>query len=246
MLHWQGSMNWPAITAETATPVRAELRDRPRFDRIAFGSGIAASFLFLIGAALFIATIGPRLPAVTAPVAERTAFFAEMSRSGVYHTISYLGEAQLGLLILFFGGLYGAVKRLEGESKAMSLAIFGAGAAIAVVTPLAILIEDHLMLGFAAAGVDPAIVASIDGLGPLSFALSGFPQAIVAGGTGLLLLRDSTMPRWLGGLGIAVGIMSLLGTATLMQTSMFLVSSVTILLFRVWMLALSVVLFRRA
>jgi hypothetical protein len=54
------------------------------------------------------------------------------------------------------------------------------------------------------------------------------------------------MPRWLGGLGVAIGIASLLGTATLLETNMFLVSSVTILLFRVWMLALGILLFRRA
>lgn len=239
-------MTWSTITAERATPTRADVSDRLRFDRVAFGAGIAASVLFLGGAALFIAVIGPRLPSITAPAAERTAFFAEMSRSTVYHTISYLGEAQMGLLLLFFGGLYGVVKRLEGETRAMSIAILGAGVALAVVTPLAILIEDHLMLGFAAAGVDPKIVASIDGLGPVSFALGGFPQAIVAGGTGLLLLRDASMPRWLGGLGVAIGIASLLGTATLLDTNMFLVSSVTILLFRVWLLALGILLFRRA
>ena len=45
---------------------------------------------------------------------------------------------------------------------------------------------------------------------------------------------------------MAVGIASLLGTATLLETRNILFSSATILLFRVWTLALGVVLLRRA
>ena len=101
------------------------------------------------------------------------------------------------------------------------------------------------MLGFAAAGVDPLVTASIDGLGPLSFALGGFPQAVVAGGAAILLLRRRLVPRAIGWFGVVLAALSLVGTGTLMRGALFPVSSLTMILFRIWMLALSVVLLRR-
>ena len=171
-------MSTSALSREYA-PAGQERVDAPsRFDVACFTSGIVSSLLFLIGTVLFVAVVVPSLPAINAPAAERAAFYAEMSRNAVYRSVSYLGELQLALLLLFFGGLFGTLRRAEGGNGALSIAIFGAGVALAVVSPLTIVIEDHLMLGLAAAKADPVIVASMDGLGPLSFALGGFPQAI--------------------------------------------------------------------
>ena len=214
------------------------------FDRLSFVAGIAAAALFLVGTGVFIGVIVPDLPPIHAPAAERAEFYAAMARNTVYRSISYLGELQMVLLLLFFGGLYGVLRRAEGGSGAMSMSVFGAGVTLAVITPLIILIEDHLMLGFARAGVDPVVTASIDGLGPLSFALGGFPQAVVAGGTAALLLRQRAVPRALGWFGVVLAVMSLAGTGTLMRGALFPVSSLTMILFRIWLLALSVVLLR--
>src|SRR5687768_3548922 len=159
------------------------MHDPMRFDRLSFVSGIASSVVFLIGVVLFVGVIVPDMPPFRAPAAVSAQFYAEMSRSAVYRSISYLGELQMMLLLLFFGGLFGVLRRAEGGSGALSFSVFGAGIVLAVIVPLMILIEDHLMLGFAARGIDPVIVASIDGLGPLSFALGGFPQAIILVGT---------------------------------------------------------------
>ena len=242
-------MNLPAYAtdaADDAPVVRASVKASPRFDRLCFASGIISSALFLLGAVLFIAVIVPRMPAIDAPVVERTAFYVEMARNGIYRSISYLGELQMGLLLLFFAGLHGVLRRIEGETSPLSLAVFGAGVALAVVAPLTIMVEDHLMLGFAAAGVDPKVVASMDGLGPLAFALGGFPQALVTSGAAALFLRESLVPRWMSWFGVIVGVLSLAGTGTLVQGMMFPVSSLAMLLFRVWVLMVSVALARRA
>lgn len=108
------------------------------------------------------------------------------------------------------------------------------------------MLEDHLMLGSAAAGGDSATVAALDGLGPLSIALGGFPQALVLTGTAVLLPRQGIVPRWIGWLGRVVAVLSVVGTGTLVLGAMFPSSHLASLLFRVWLLALSLVLLRRA
>ena len=238
-------MTLEATAIEHAPAGGTPVRESSRFDRLSFGSGAVAAVLYLTGAVLFIAFVVPQMPAINAPAPERAAFYAAMSRSAVYRSISYLGELQLGFLLLFVGGLFTVLRRAEGGSGALSFAVFGAGITLAVFAPFAIMIEDHLMLGSAAAGVDSATVAAIDGLGPLSIALGGFPQALVLTGTAVLLPRQGIIPRWIGWFGLATAVLSLAGTGTLVWGAMFPISHLASLLFRVWLLALSLVLLRR-
>ncbi len=235
-----------AIPVRHAPAADARTGGASRFDRLSFASGVAAAALYLAGAALFIAVIAPELPAFGAPAPERAAFYARMARDPLYRGISFVGELQMLPLLLFLGGLRGVLARVEGGSGALSSTVFGAGVVLAVVTPVAILFEDHLMLGFATAGVDPVIVASIDGLGPLSFALGGFPQAVVLCGTAAILLPARLMPRWLGWFGVGVAVLTLAGTGTLLRGALFPLATLSMLLFRVWILALGVVLLRRS
>jgi hypothetical protein len=232
--------------ARDSAPVElAWHHEPPSFERWSLVSGIVASMLFIIGTILFMTVIAPDLPAIDAPVLDRASFYEAMGRTAVYRSVSYLGEAQMMFMLVFFGGLFGVMRRAEGATGALSFGVFGAGIASSVIAPLAILIEDHLMLGFAAAGVEPVIVASIDGLGPLSFALGGFPQAVILAGTSFVLHRRRQLPGVLAWIGYFLAITSLIGTGTLMRGAMFPISSLSMVLFRVWLLALSVVLMWR-
>ncbi len=217
-----------------------------RLDRLTFVSGVLSSVAFLIGTILFIGVIAPKMPAFGSPAAQTAAFYAEMGRDAVYRSISYLGELQMMLLLVFFGGLLGRLRQAEGGSGAISFAVFGAGIALALIAPIAIFIEDHLMLGFAARKIDPVIVAAIDGLGPLSFALGGFPQTVILLGTALLLYREGVVPRPILWFGVAVALLGFAGTGALVRGAFYPVSAVAMILFRIWLLALSVALFRAA
>lgn len=217
-----------------------------RFDRLTFASGIVSSVVFLVGAVLFIGVIAPQMPSFGSPAEQMATFYREMGRDGIYRTISYLGEMQMMLLLVFFGGLFGVLRQAEDGNAALSFAVFAAGIALAVILPLAIYIEDHLMLGFAARRIDPVIVAAIDGLGPLAFALGGFPQTVILVGTALLLYRDAIVPRPILWFGVFVAVVGLAGTGTLVRGALFPVSSLAMILFRIWLLALSIALFRRA
>ncbi len=233
-------MSTQNLAVESAPARHVPYEEPSPWERLSFASGIAAAAFSLTGAALFIAFVVPDLPALDAPAAERAAFYAEMSRNLLYRSVSYIGELQMLLLLLFFGGLFGVLRRSEGGSGALSLAVFGAGIALSVISPLAIMIEDFLVLGFAEAGVDPAIVTNLDGFGPLSFALSGFPRVLVLCGTAALLLPRRLMPRWLGWSGVALAVLSLLGTGTLVAAEIFPLAAVSMLLFYLWIATFSI------
>lgn len=215
-----------------------------RWERISLASGVLAAAAFIAATALFIVAIVPGMPpSLDAPAAERAARYATMSQNVTYKLVSLLGTSQMLLLPLFFGGLFGVLRRAEAGSASLAAGVFAAGIVFAVITPLATLIEDHLLLGLAARGADPNIVVAFDGLVPLSLSLSGFPQALVAAGTAALILSSGLAPRWLGWTGFGLAALSLAATlVTVVGPALFPVAALAALLFRLWILALSVAL----
>jgi hypothetical protein len=219
-------------------------RDGAATERLCLASGIVAGALYLAGAAIFVGVVVPVMPALDAPPAVRVAFYAAMGRSVAYRGVSYLGQLQLFFLLPFLGALVGVLRRAERGSGALAWTVFAAGVALALIPPFAMLLEDHLLLGLAAAQAEPAVVNAVDGLVPLSFALAGFPQALVLAGTSALLARVGIIGRWLARAGLVVGALSLAGTGTLVWGAMFPASHLASLLFRVWLIALCIALLR--
>src|SRR6266545_4487395 len=211
------------------------------WERLALGSGILAGGCHIAFLALFVALIAPAMPPMEAQAA---AFYAEQSRNPAYLLLSYLFQAQLLLLVPFFGGLFGILRRAEGGSGALAASVFAAGVAVAVISPLAEMIEHHLLLGLAAAGADPLIVRGFDGMAPISFALCGFPQAVALGGTSAIILGRRLASRWLGWIGVALAALSLAATGALAAPELFLIGMLAALLFKIWIMALSVALLR--
>jgi hypothetical protein len=237
--HQAGQVEYGRSFTRGSASVELAWHDEPpSFERWSFVSGIVASVLFIVGTVVFVVVIAPDLPGIGAPAIERATFYRAMSDNALYRSISYLGAAQMMFMLLFFGGLFGVLRRAEGATGALSFGVFGAGIAVSLIAPLAILVEDHLMLGFAASGIDPMIVSSIDGLGPLSFALGGFPQAIVLAGTSVVLHRRRQIPIVLAWVGYLLALASIVGTGTLMRGAMFPLSSLSMVLFRLWLIAL--------
>ena len=224
-----------------------EVEQSSRWERLSLASGIVAAALFVASTATFIGFVAPGMPPIDASPEEFTSFMAEQSQGVTYALIPYLNAAQMAFVVLFFGGLFGVLRRAEGGSGSLAAAVFAAGLAIAIIFPLTTMIETHLLFGFASAGVDPAATQAVDGIGPLSLALSGFPQAVVLGGTAALLLSRRFAPRWLGWAGFALGALVLIGTGTLaVGPGLFPITALGTLLFWVWILALSVALLQRS
>lgn len=230
-------------------PAPAPLPAAPPSERLAWASGVAAGACTLGLTALFLGYFLPRMPPFGAPPAAIAAAYAAFGRDLVYRLASYLIQAQLPLFLVFFAGLRGALRRAEGPGGVLAPAVFGAGVALAVASPLVAMVEDHLLLGTAGAGVDPRVVVAFDGLVPRAFALDGFAQALVIGGTAAVLGRGDgarrVLPRWLAAAGWVVAALSLVGTGMLLDARLLAVSHPAMLLSRLWLLALALVLLRR-
>ena len=196
-------------------PLVKELGQPSRWERMTLASGVVAAALFIAATAIFLGFTAPGMPPVDAPPEEFASFVAEPGQVVPGALFLYLSAAQLAFVVLFFGGLFGVLRRAEGGSRSLAAAVFAAGLAIAIITSLANVIEDHLLTGFAENGVDPAVTQAVDGIVPLSVALSGFPQVVVLGGTATLLLSRRFAPRWRGWVGLALGALVLVGTGTL-------------------------------
>jgi hypothetical protein len=214
-----------------------------RWERLTLASGAVAASMFLAGAILFIGFVAPSMPAMDAKPAEQVAFYALQAGNPIYRLVSFLGEAQMPFLLLFFSGLLGVLRRAERGEGVLSTAVFAAGIAIAVIAPFAIMIEDHLLLGMATSPIDPWVVRSFDGIGPVAFGLSGYPQAVVLLGTAALLGRQ--LPRWITWLGLATAAICVVACGTPVVGQLFPFAALSTLLFRVWLLALSISLVRR-
>jgi hypothetical protein len=58
-----------------------------RWERLTLASGAVAAGLFLAGAAIFIGTVVPHMPAMDAPAAQQAAFYAQQSENFLYRPI---------------------------------------------------------------------------------------------------------------------------------------------------------------
>lgn len=75
--------------------------------------------------------------ALLAEDATHAAGYAQLSHSTLYAWVSVLLQGQLLFLLLFFSGLYSRSHRTDEESSGLTHAVFAAGIAVSLITPLA-------------------------------------------------------------------------------------------------------------
>lgn len=222
------------------TPERAMV-----WERRLLGNGVVAALLYLTFFVLMIGFVLPQMPALDATDTVKAEAYARLSHSPVYATVSILIQMQLPFLLLFFAGLHSVLRRVEGATEGLSTAVLVAGVAVALICPLAEFVERHLLLGMAAAGVDPHIVVQFDGLTPMAFALSSLPQALVLAGCAVLILSQGGVLRWLGWAALLLTGLSLVAAVMLFVPAFFPAVMLGAIFFRLWVLALSIALLRR-
>jgi hypothetical protein len=214
-----------------------------RWERPALACGIGYVAVFFVGMVFFILFVASKFAPIEAPPEDHLAAYAEMGLLG--DVTSYLLTLQAPFLLLFLGGLYAVLRRAEGGSGALAVSAFGAGIAMSMIWPMGIVIAG-VATGIAEAGGDAITAFNLDGMAPLSLALSAFPRTVLLGAASLVLLGSAIAPRWLGWTGLALGALSFITTGTLVSMTMFPLLMFGMLLFVVWILALCVALLRRS
>lgn len=225
-----------------------DLDTRPSFEaespweRRALGSGAIFVILQLAALGYSIAFMFPEKPQPGAALAQHAAWYAQHGE--VLITNNYLLVLVMPFFLFFLGGLYDALRRAEGGGSALTVAAVIAGAVMAIMWPLGCIMT-NMGVTIARGGGDAATVWALDGMAPMTLALSALPRVIFLSATSIVLLQARQWPRWIGRLGLALAAISLIGSATLVLPSLFPLLGLGTLMFTLWILALSLALLKK-
>jgi hypothetical protein len=212
-----------------------------RWERVALASGllfVAVQVATVVFNVAFFLTTHPPIDASPQETARGFAEHATMVEVG-----TYLYVLHMPFWLLFLGGLFGVLRRAEGGSGVLSVSVLGAGVAMAVIASMGAVVSS-LTPTIGQLGGDAATVKAIDAMTPLALALSAFPRAVLLGATSAVLLEGRIVPRWIGWTGLALGLISLVSTGTLVAPALFPFLALGTLLFVVWVAALTIALLR--
>lgn len=237
-----GMTTTPSTTSHlhgASSPSSPVLRDERRL----LFCGVLVGVTYLIGVAFTFVFFATSHPAMDATAVEAAVGFRDAGMMVAVGT--FLAVLPLPFALLFVGGLDSVLRRVGAgplvpaavSAGVLSFAIPAIGALVSAVTP-AIGAADTS----AAAG---AVVKALDGVMPLSVALSGFPRAVLVIAVLIVLARAGLAGRALTSSGYAIAGLGVLGTGTFIVQALFPLASLSALLFIGWVTALALTLRRR-
>jgi hypothetical protein len=147
------------------------------------------------------------------------------------------GAAALALFVPFLAGLWSVLREAEGPGGWLSTTVLGAGL-VGIALKLASGAPD-VAIHRAQVADGTQLHDALDGIAGAITVTSFFPLALMAGAVAVLALRDGALPRWLG-IGAAVTAVALVANGTAPSHD----SAPALLLFVLWTLVASVVLYR--
>lgn len=219
-------------TAPTAAATRASAAER-----WLLASGVAFAIAKLGVLVYFGVSVASKWPPFDAPAVERALHYAAHWEQIQF--ANFLLPLPTPLFLLFLGGLFSVLRRAEGGTGALSVTAFGAGIAAAMVWPIGMVLG-ALAMQIGKDGGDLVTMQVLEGIAPLSLALSALPRAVLLAAAALVVLQTRCAPRWVGWWGIGLAPFSLAGAATLLMPAVFPLLGLGMPLFLLWVLAFSV------
>lgn len=150
------------------------------------------------------------------------------------------------LFFLFFlGNLWSALHRAEGGNGWLSATAFGAGlmsVTIKVASAAPILAARYR----AADGLDLQLARTLQDINDASFYLSFFPLAVLLAAFAIVVIWSGALPKWLGWIAAALGLAFIVGGMSGSADLQSEWAGLPMILFTFWVIAVSVVLIRRA
>ena len=160
--------------------------------------------------------------------------------------IAFLVEILAFLFFLFFlGNLWSALRRAEGGSGWLSATAFGGGlmSVTIKVASAAPVLAAHYRAGD---GLDPQLARTLQDINDASFYLSFFPLAVLLAAFAIVAIRSGALPKWLGWIAAALGLAFIVGGMSGSADLQYEWAGLPMILFLFWVIAVSVVLMRRA
>jgi hypothetical protein len=213
--------------------------ERPGLDRLAAVAGILSVVVLVIGQYVAPAPVYPE-----EQVGGVTATFYVNYESRLLAKAILLGVA--GMLFLFFlGGLRAFLAHAEGQRPRLAPVVLAAGTVTtglvllqaAILTALTALRSNELgVRAQGSAWVSRALYYLHGAVGELAL----FPFAVFLGVTAAVLLRTGVLPRWLGWVGAAVGLLiGVLAVGTVAGLDIGPADQVVLLLVAAWVAVLA-------
>ncbi len=209
------------------------------WERRALAGGIIFVVVQLLALGYALAFMFPEKPLPGAELAQHAAWYAQHGAALI--TNNYLLTLPMPFFLLFLGGLFGVLHRVEGGSGALTMATVLAGGLMAFTWPLGCIMT-NMGVTIAREGGNAATIWALDGMAPMTLALSALPRALFLSASSIVLLHARLTPRWIGWLGLVLAVISFVGSATLVFPALFPLLSLGTLVFVLWILALSLVL----
>ena len=160
--------------------------------------------------------------------------------------IVFFVEILAFLFFLFFlGNLWSALRRPEGGSGWLSATAFGGGlmsVTIKVASAAPVLAARYR----AGDGLDPQLARTLQDINDASFYLSFFPLAVLLAAFAIVAIQSGALPKWLGWIAAAVGLAFIVGGMSGSADLQSEWAGLPMILFTFWVIAVSVVLIRRA
>lgn len=209
-----------------------------------YGAITGALFVLLVIVGF---AVTPKPPEADASVSEVFEYFSD--KQNALHAVQLIFGAAGFLFIWFIGTLRNSLAAAEGSEGRLATTAFGGGL-IAVAT---------LMVGFALQATatlhplenGPDLTHALFDASLIVPAIGAPAAAVFFAANGLSILRSGFLPAWLGWLGLVTALFNLMGiSAVYTDSGVFAADGllgffIGFLLFLVWNLAASIVLYRR-
>jgi len=154
---------------------------------------------------------------------------------------AYLGGLGAVFFLFFLGVVWTRLRRAEGgDGRLAGTASMGGIVAIAIAA---------VGIGISAYGaLHPAESAGTYRLSAVVFGFVGFASLVFVEATSIVILRTKFLPAWMGWIGGLVALLWLVAGATVAteNDTIFVIGFVAFLAWALWLVALSVLLFRSA
>jgi hypothetical protein len=222
----------------TAQEARASRMGNSGWEQIGAARGIV--FVMLQMASQALIQVGGAEPPFDAPAQTIVAFF--MARNSQLFALGeYLSTLSLIAFLWFLGSLWTTLRRGEGEPTWLSFVAAASGLMIVAAVsagggwPLAVFRQ--------AEGLDPQIARLLFDQGNFAFANAWVMLASLSLATGVVSIRTGALPRWLGWAGVTIAVSLLAARAVWASSGLVFVAFGLCYL---WLIAISIVLIRRA
>jgi hypothetical protein len=212
-------------------------------ERLGAATGIA--FVVFLVASFVVIPEAP--PAIADPVGDIKSFYVD--HSGNIQASAFLTGIAAFFFLWFLGSLGSALRGVEGGTRLSTIAL--ASGVLALAFPIVATAVNAALATRIAAESDQAVIRALYEVQAFAGAFTAFPLAALVAATSLVSARTGLFPVWLtwGGYALTPGWL-IGGTAVFTERGFFSPTGayglIVLVLWLLWVLAVSVVLMRKA